>query len=150
MGAAPRSMAMSLIPPFYMNTVVAIGNKDNTESEIQWSASGFFYAKQRERIGAEPQRSVYLVSNCHVLSNRKEIFLRMNPQGKEDAVEVLLKLDHMSLHPTQDIAVVPIDIEVLLKHKLNSACFEGTLHAANTKRMAQLRSEEHTSELQSP
>ncbi len=130
---------MSLIPPpFFMNTVVAIGHKDDNAKEISWYASGFFYARVSNQGNSERKLNAYLVSNCHVLSGRKEIFLRLNPQGKEDAIEVPLKLDAMSLHPKVDVGVVPIDFELLLKHKLNASCFENDRHAINVAGMAKM------------
>lgn len=129
---------MSLIPPFYMNTVVAIGYKEEGSDEIAWSASGFFYAKVMNETKAERKFAAYLVSNCHVLSGHKEVYLRLNPQGKEDAIEVPLPLDTLSMHPSADVAVVPIDFNVLLKHKLNASCFENDRHAANIETMNRL------------
>lgn len=129
---------MSLIPPFYMNTVVAIGFKSAPEAEISWSASGFFYAKLLKQQGNDRSLAAYLVSNCHVLSGQKEIYLRLNPQGKEDAIEVPLSLDTVSLHPKVDVGVVPIDFNVLLKHKLNASCFENDRHAANLETMTRI------------
>lgn len=127
---------MSLIPPFYMNTVVAIGYKQ--EKEIFWSASGFFYAKLVEQAGEKRKLLAFLVSNCHVLSGRKEVFLRLNPQGREDAIEVPLRVDTAVLHPKVDVAVVPIDFNFLIQHKLNAACFENDRHAATLGRMGEL------------
>lgn len=75
---------MSLIPPSYMNTVVAIGYRQ--EQEIHWAASGFFYAKAVQAQDKERELQAFLVSTCHVLSGRQEVFLRLNPQGKEEAI----------------------------------------------------------------
>ncbi len=127
---------MALIPPFYMNTVVAIGYR--LEKKIQWAASGFFYAPAQVDPASKPHQPTFLVSNCHVLSGRDEVFLRLNPQGREDAIEVPLKLNHVVMHPKVDVAVVAVDFEVLIKHKMNAACFDGGRHVARRAQMTDL------------
>lgn len=51
---------MSLIPKFFLDSVVSIGEKHG--NDISWFGSGFFVAKKLEN----ERYTFFLVSNCHV------------------------------------------------------------------------------------
>lgn len=73
---------MALIPPFFLDCVVAIGAK-NAKGETQWVGTGFLFGKLVEPVVdiTNKQYAVYLVTNKHVLKNHKEIVLRFNPEN---------------------------------------------------------------------
>lgn len=55
---------MSLIPDFYLKTVVAIGERRG--SEIFWVGTGFFVMKEVGEVRYQP----FMVTNKHVLKGQ--------------------------------------------------------------------------------
>ena len=57
---------MALIPPFFLDCVVAVGFPDEDGGK-KWSASGFLYGKLVEEGSAkEKTYEIFLVTNRHV------------------------------------------------------------------------------------
>ncbi len=129
---------MALIPPFFIDCVVAIGTKDE-EGKYRWVASGFLYG-HRLYANENTQRSyqVYLVTNRHVLAGLRQAFLRFNPQADKPAREYDLRLFDEAgnalwfMHPDEeiDIAVAPINFDLLQEQGMQVSYFESDAHAA--------------------
>lgn len=103
---------MALIPKHYIDSVVAIGVKDD-KGQPNWIGTGFFaYRKTAE----EGQGLPFLISNKHVFEGKNEITLRMKVRDSEQLKEVDADLveDGKQLYYTHansdiDIAVLPLN-----------------------------------------
>lgn len=121
---------MALIPPFFLDTVVAIGTV-NEQGQTAWVGTGFLYGKFESKEGENKQYRVYLVTNKHVLINLKTIVLRFNPQTNQAATdfnELLSKPDGTPTwtghpNPNVDVAVLSIDTKVLDQRGLKYGFF---------------------------
>jgi hypothetical protein len=123
----------ALIPPFFLDCVVAIGvvvsttvvteTKTAPKVETRWTASGFLYCDFVENIDEKKTSwyRVYLVTNRHVLENKKLVHLRFNPTDKNPAQEIPLPLHKAdgsldwTAHPDPniDVAVVRVSTQFL-------------------------------------
>ena len=117
---------MALIPPFFIDTVVAIGRQvgEGANTRTNWIGTGFIYATFQQINAEDPEQSDYrthLVTNKHVLNNLENIVLRFNPQNGQAATDfpVDLKNDDETLkwtgHPSPnvDVGVMSINANVL-------------------------------------
>ncbi len=100
------AIAFALLPPYYMDCVVAIGINvpvvvngtpvmENGAPKLQWEpiASGFLYgAPTGEKNDKGKLYRVYLVSNRHVIKGQTELILRFNPKESKPAKEYSLPL----------------------------------------------------------
>ncbi|CAM4273116.1 S1 family peptidase [Zobellia nedashkovskayae] len=118
---------MALIPPFFIDTVIAIGKQTGTGSSIhkQWIGTGFLYGTFQNVNAEDPSKSEYkihLVTNKHVLKNQKNIILRFNPQDGQAATDfpvALTKEDGSFVwtgHPVPnvDVAVIGLNGQMLV------------------------------------
>lgn len=134
---------MALIPPFYLDCVVAIGNR--VDGVNRWVASGFLYGWY---LGPAPQADqalfrVFLVSNRHVFEGEDKISVRVNRLADEptEPIDVeLLNPDRTPkwhAHPDHDVdvAVLPINTDYLRARGLSSQFFQGNQHVANRAAM---------------
>jgi len=137
---------MALIPPFYIDTVVALGTYDD-KGEPRWTASGFLYGDFSHTADDNHKYyRVYLVTNRHVVDGEPRLCLRCNPQAEEPAHTYdvdLLKADGSSLwfaspRAEADVAVVPINVAVLREHGMKFGYFRGDQDAATIDRMNEL------------
>ncbi|MGA2607148.1 MAG: serine protease [Terriglobia bacterium] len=124
------SYRATLVPPMYMDCVVAIGHKETTPGQNQgkWlaEASGFLYGDFISKQGDQSQYTVYLVTNRHVILDHiaaatGPLSVRFNLQSPGSAREydVLLNDEHgkptWHVHPDADVdlAVIPINANFL-------------------------------------
>lgn len=133
---------MALIPPFFLDCVVAIGIDDN-EGKRQWIASGFLYGHFLSKIDETTHRySVYLVTNRHVLDGQTVVYLRFNPKEGTPAREYTLDFTtaHSSNHPDLDIdlAIVQINPNVLKKDGIQFSYFYSDSVIADKKMLGDL------------
>ena len=134
---------MALIPPFYLDCVVAIGTTD-ADGNHRWVASGFLYGV---RLPEDEPRThqVFLVTNRHVLADLPHAYLRFNPQDDKPAREFGLDLiDEKGkplwfTHPNDqiDVAVAPINFDLLQEHGMQVAYFENDRHSATIEMLKQ-------------
>ena len=126
---------MALIPPFFLDAVVAIGTSD-AQGNRAWVASGFLYGR---RLPGDPAMySVFLVTNRHVVQSLTVAFVRFNPQGLEPAREFPLILTGpdgtpmWQAHPREeiDVAVTGLDVNRMKELGLQFAFFQNNDHAA--------------------
>jgi len=137
---------MALIPPFFLDCVVAIGI-DGDKGKRQWVASGFLYGHFISKIDEETnQYRVFLVTNRHVLEGQKVVYLRFNPREAMPAREYTLDFKRgenpavYNTHPDPDIdlAVVPINPNVLDKDGIQFSCFYSDRHIADRESLGDL------------
>ncbi len=133
-----RNREMALIPPFFLDCVVAVGFRDAAGS-IDFGATGFLYARAKSLEPPEEERlySFYLVTNRHVVSGREEAVLRFNPLPGSPARTYDLNLvssDGEELwigheDPEIDVAVIPVNIALLREDGIQFAYFHSDRHA---------------------
>jgi|LGOV01.1.fsa_nt_gb S1-C subfamily serine protease len=137
---------MALIPPFFPDCVVAIGIEDPSGGR-KWIASGFLYGHNiTDNEGDTKSYRVYLITNRHVFEKLPTVYLRFNPRTNEPAREYTLNLlneNGTSLwfpHPNAeiDVAVIPINFNLLQEHAMQAACFQSDLHVANMDKLNEL------------
>lgn len=119
---------MALIPPFFMDSVVAIGIKDDA-GKSSWVATGFLYGFKTPFEGEEVYH-VYLVTNHHVIANIKKLVVRFNPQAEGPAKEYNIDLYDANEKPIWyssgneiDIVVIPIVVAKLREDGMTFAYF---------------------------
>ena len=129
---------MALIPPIYMDSVVAIGTIRDVEH--LWVATGFFYG---DAITSDIDSlfQVFLVTNRHGLMDLSPISLRFNPQDGPSATEVDLVdvEERVSFHPNPnvDLAVLPIEVEYFRDMGLRLEFFQSP-QAATLSKMSEI------------
>lgn len=137
---------MALIPPFFYDTVVAIG-ADDAQGQRKWVASGFFYGKFIAHVPPDKKNyAAYLVTNKHVLKDLKVAFLRCNPQGTGAAQEFGLNLVDGSgkmlwfphPDPEVDVGIVPVDLGLLFANNMAVSLFGSDEHVTRRADMAQM------------
>lgn len=133
---------MALIPPFFLDTVVAIGTL-NDKNETVWVGTGFLFGKLIEPVQGEKLYNVYLVTNKHVLENLKVLILRFNPnndQAAKDFTEGVTDVNgkaNWTGHPDPniDVAVLTINVDLLKQEGLKFGFFESDSHTLTKAQM---------------
>lgn len=124
---------MALIPPFFLDCVVALGVKNN-DTKTSWVGTGFLYARLNKIEKEERLYNVFLVTNKHVLGDKKNVLVRFNPQDNkpsEDYNIILVNKNNKPLwtgHPDVDIATIMIDFQFLIDRKIQFQCFRSDKH----------------------
>src|SRR6266581_6089619 len=111
---------MALIPPFFLDCVVAIGKpKPDSPERTHWLGTGFLVGHVVHRRGDDIRYRLYLVTNRHVVWGERQLRLRFNAETGEPSrqFDVGPTTDVHELpwvfHPTPeiDVAVLPVNIE---------------------------------------
>lgn len=126
---------MALIPPFFLNSVVAIGTK-NSYNEVFWIGTGFLIGKKvinpDKTVGYVP----YLVTNKHVLLGLNIIVVKFDSNDSDQTKQFELSaLDKMqkpiwTCHPSKehDIAVILLNADFLTTQNLDFNLFQSDNH----------------------
>lgn len=137
---------MALIPPFFADCVVAVGLEEQSGGRA-WAASGFLYGHYiGDNQDGTKRYGVYLVTNRHVFQNLPAAYLRFNPEANEPAREYRLPLrdkDGALLwfpHPNDrvDVAVIPIDFQLLREQAMQVSYFRSDEHVANLDKLKEI------------
>lgn len=131
---------MALIPPRFINCVVAIGTKQN--DKIKWIATGFLVGRHYEA----DQYHYFIVTNKHVLESKKDtirenIIVRFNSKSEsEPAKDYFIPLDasegtKWAVHPTADVGVIFINANVLVSDGRVFDAFSNKKDLLSTKEM---------------
>ena len=102
---------MALLPPFYLDAVVALGIPDSNGS-IQYTATGFLYGHPVGESG--DNYTIFLITNHHVVKDIDILKARFNrPIGSESKIyDIPLRGNDGSAlwteHPNSDVAVVQL------------------------------------------
>ena len=106
---------MAVIPPRYIDCVVAIGTTDNGGK--RWIGTGFLFGDLFEVTEDKTNKyTIYLVTNKHVLNNLDNVLVRFNPQTGQAAKDYILPLKDSTGkltwtgHSDKDIDVAVISI----------------------------------------
>lgn len=132
---------MTLLPPFFLDTVVAIGRFDATAKRTDWLGSGFLLGDVVQRQGDKAHFRLYLVTNRHMTSGLAQAKIRFNLMASEPAREFDLDLppDQQGTlwfthpNPKIDVAVVPINTQLLRDQGVRMAYFLSDQHALNLR-----------------
>jgi len=103
---------MSLLPPFFLNTVVALGVGED-QTKRQWIGTGFLFGKiinPSEPDDAKRQYSIWLITNKHVLNEQQRIFVKFNsandPASKDYPIDLVNNGKNQNIgHPDSKIDV---------------------------------------------
>jgi S1-C subfamily serine protease len=127
---------MALIPPFFLDCVVAIGFV--TEDEVRYAATGFLVGHLVADAPEVQNRKyrLYLVTNRHVFKGHNVAKLRFNPSGSLPAKIYDLPLVDVDGKPqyqgypdeSVDVAVQSINVELLQKDGIQFSFFASDLH----------------------
>ena len=112
---------MAVIPPFFLDTVVAIGERDKS-SKVAFTATGFLYGTLLPTNPAvpDPRYRVYLVTNRHVIIDRDGAVLRFNTVAGTPAQEFDIQLKDAaglpvySTHPDPEVDIAVVNINAVL------------------------------------
>lgn len=137
---------MALLPPFYLDAVVALGFPN--DDGVRWAATGFLYFRV---AGLAPNDSdqvtgvCYLVTNKHVFGSAEVATVRCNSSGDGPPHDYNLELcrpDGSRMwtgHPDDrvDVAVVPINLGMLQEQGMDVSVILDTEHAMTRSGMAE-------------
>jgi hypothetical protein len=142
---------MALIPPFFIDSVVAIGAENivNTKTEKKWIGTGFLFGKFLSVQADDPTKksyACYLVTNKHVIEKHERIIIRFNPQNGQSAKDYAIQLKsmpdkkHWAGHPDKgtDVAVLPMNLKTLEDAGMKFGFFKSDMDAFNTATMERL------------
>jgi S1-C subfamily serine protease len=129
---------MALIPPFFLNCVVALGS--GSEKPDGWVGTGFLYGHLVKMT--DPNNGDYdtfLVTNKHVFGDFQKLWVRFNPIGHEQCKDYPLPLRNAENKqlwvghpdPNIDVAIIRINTKFLDSEKRNYSLFLSNLHTAN-------------------
>ena len=118
---------MALIPPHYLDCVVAIGTKQNGIE--QWMGTGFLFGFKYDNLNPDTY-TLYLVTNKHVFKGFNRVCVRFNPQNGQPAKVYDLDLESngkkiYKQHPNSnvDVAVAMINAQLLQADNIQFAYF---------------------------
>ena len=95
---------MAIIPPFFMDAVVALGI-DVPNKGKHWVGTGFLVGRKEEN---DPTKStVYIITNKHVVKNQKLLSVRFNNSGTAGVKDLPM--------PLVDASNAPIFLRILQK-----------------------------------
>ena len=136
---------MALIPPFFLDCVVAIGveNPSDQNNPIKWIGTGFlvgrFFKKKDEN---QNEYHIFLVTNKHVLVGKNSVKVRFNPQSSEPAKDYDIPLNNNKTwtgHHTEDIDVAAISInpKILVDEGMKFRYFMSDSNILHIEQMAE-------------
>lgn len=108
-----KYQSMALIPPFFLDCVVAIGVE--TPNGPNWLGTGFIVGRHNPDLGEPKQYNTFLVTNKHVLIDQQKIIIRFNSvQGTSTKDYPYEAIDNgetqWSGHPDPDVDVASFSI----------------------------------------
>lgn len=142
---------MALIPPFFIDCVVAIGIETTHQGKPtkKWIGTGFLFGKHLSTNAENKQKSYrsFLVTNRHVLQNHARIILRFNPQNGQAATDfpAILKNPKGEIlwtgHPDAaiDVAIVGINLQAIEKAGMKYGVFKSDSDILLKEQMQELQ-----------
>lgn len=116
---------MALLPPGYLDAVVAIGTKK--KNEIIWNGTGFFYIYKRK---SKETTYLFLITNKHIIDNaveerKKHIFLKLNRLKSSESVNCEINLFDDNNSPLYMNHPKGVDISII---ELNYSKFDDKIN----------------------
>ena len=128
---------MALIPPFFIDTVIAIGKQTKVRGRIhkKWIGTGFIYGTFQNTNAENSSKSdykIHLVTNKHILKNQEHIIIRFNPHNGQAAADFPIKLKKAdgsfiwTGHPDKnvDVAVIRLNAQMIINHGMKFSYFK--------------------------
>ena len=123
---------MALLPPEYMDAVVALGVQDS-DGVFQGTATGFIYGHPIGKFDekGEPLFELFLVTNRHVVESVETLAVRFNRSMNVESKTYSIPLRDTSIlwrvHPDLDcdVAVIPINAKLLGEDGIYYEWFRG-------------------------
>lgn len=133
---------MALLPPFYLDTVVAIGTDDDT-GQRRWIGTGFLYGN----LSHNDLYDIWFVTNKHVIEKAPHVYLKFNSAVEQNSSDYLLLLTDNNgtrlwfEHPSgkADIAVTPIKAQKLRDEQRQFAFIHSNQHVMDKEKMKKLQ-----------
>lgn len=115
--SADDMQIMALLPPRYLDSIVAIGSAKNNIGPVAWGATGFMVGRPSEKENAVGQY-VFLITNKHVLEGRESVVVRFNPKKGREIKDYQLRLIDVNReipqrwigHPRNDIDIAALPL----------------------------------------
>lgn len=84
---------MALLPPFFLDTIVAIGVGDDP-AKRRWIATGFIYgnAIPPSKTIKDKRYRLWLITNKHVLAGLKTIYIKFNSATQPNSTDYQVRL----------------------------------------------------------
>lgn len=142
---------MALLPPGFLNTVVALGSAA-ADSTVRYHSTGFLYGHPTGIVAEDGQKQyqLFLVTNRHVFQKASELsgtlYARFNRPVKEGVNEypISMKDTSWTIHPDTeaDVAVLGINAQKIRDDGIEFSFFAGddqafTLEQAQTNQVSE-------------
>lgn len=135
---------MALLPPFFLDSVVALGVGDDTKSR-RWIGTGFIYGNLiANGAAAQDKRyNLWLMTNKHVLEGLQAVYLKFNsaagPNSKDFRVPLIARNGRLNWigHPEDktDVAAIFLNAEFMAKEALKFLPILSDLHTCSKTTM---------------
>ncbi len=134
---------MALLPPFFLDTVVAIGTGEDPATR-RWKGTGFLFGKLiTPVVGAQRSYSLWLITNRHVLGSFEEVYVKFNsaaePNSKDYRVALVAEKGTPLWvgHPNDniDVAAIFLDASFLKQESRRFALFQSDQHTCSKETM---------------
>ena len=128
---------MTMIPPFFLNAVVALGIEDQQQKKPCWIGTGFLVGR---KVESNPELStIFLISNKHVFCKEK-MFVKFNSKSATKDYELKLSIDGNSAYskhpnPQADVAAMWLNAGFLNRDGSNFDFFNLDDHSLTLSRM---------------
>ncbi len=128
---------MALLPPFFLDTVAAIGIGDDPAHRT-WIGTGFLFGKLVDPAAANDKRRwrVWLITNKHVLTGLKKVHVKFNsavdPHSRDYEVPLVARngrtywIGHPK--PDTDVAAIAVPVSLLKKEQRLFKYFKSDEH----------------------
>lgn len=131
---------MAIIPPFFMDAVVALGT-DLSSNKKHWVGTGFLVGRKEQ--GDPTKSTVYIITNKHVVKDQQQLFVRFNNSGTAGVKDLPMYLRDKngnlmySQHPVQEVDIVAIQIlpQVIIDNHLSLHFIDLDDHALTLEKM---------------
>ena len=133
---------MALLPPFYIDCVVAIGIENNGQKN--WIGTGFLFGNLlKPTEDGLNLYTTYLVTNKHVLKGLDNIIVRFNPQENQSSKDysIILKSPDGKINWTGhsdsdiDVAVIQVNVHFLKEQGMKCNFFQSDKFAYTIDQM---------------
>lgn len=134
---------MALLPPFFLDTVVAVGVGDDPKTR-GWIGTGFIYGGLlgTDRDGQNRYR-LWLITNKHVLANLPAVYVKFNsavdPDSKDYKVPLIARNGKLQWvgHPAKDtdVAAIYLNAGFLREEQRRYSYFKSDKHVISRHQM---------------